>query len=301
MKRRLEYIGIVILLAISGVFLLSHASYADPPDPGLELHWNFDEGSGTTALDSTGNGNVGTLFNGPTYVPGHDGLAILLNGVDQYVQTNTPLASLGTVDQPYALSAWVNIAQGVSAGNIVDISSNADGSGWCIPFLRLENGYFTATGWDTSGGVSAASTTLAATGQWNQVLTSWDATNGLRLFVNGILVASTPQSNYAAAGVPIYASIGLSNGACSSDQGFLNGEVDDVRIYSRALAPSDIETISTEGDPPVNLPAATTPSNAASAPTLSDTGTDVLLTSTLAAIVVTSAVAVKLSKYRQSR
>lgn len=30
-------------------------------------HWKLDEGSGTTAIDSSGNGNNGTLTNGPTY------------------------------------------------------------------------------------------------------------------------------------------------------------------------------------------------------------------------------------------
>ena len=34
-------------------------------EPGLVAHWKFDEGSGTTASDSSGNGNTGTLVNGP--------------------------------------------------------------------------------------------------------------------------------------------------------------------------------------------------------------------------------------------
>ena len=37
---------------------------------GLVGYWNFDEGSGTTAADSSGNNNTGTLTNGPTWTAG---------------------------------------------------------------------------------------------------------------------------------------------------------------------------------------------------------------------------------------
>lgn len=42
----------------------------DPPPPpptGLMAHWALDEGTGTVATDSSGNGNTGTLVNGPTW------------------------------------------------------------------------------------------------------------------------------------------------------------------------------------------------------------------------------------------
>jgi hypothetical protein len=37
---------------------------------GLAAHWKLDEGSGTTAADSSGNNNTGTLTNGPTWTTG---------------------------------------------------------------------------------------------------------------------------------------------------------------------------------------------------------------------------------------
>lgn len=36
-------------------------------EPGLMAYWKFDEGNGTTAADSSGNGNTGTLVNGVTW------------------------------------------------------------------------------------------------------------------------------------------------------------------------------------------------------------------------------------------
>jgi len=48
-------------------------------------HWKFDESSGTTASDSSGNGNVGTLANGPVWTAGKIGNALSFEGVNSYV------------------------------------------------------------------------------------------------------------------------------------------------------------------------------------------------------------------------
>ena len=234
-----KVMAISMCMAIVVVATLATTALADDV---VQLRWDFEEGSGTSTSDSSGNNNQGTLFNGATYVTGNNGLAVSLNGVNQYVQSNAPIASLGQDDTPYALSAWVRVPSGVTNGNIVHISSMQNGSGWCIPFLRLQGGVFRATGWDGNS-VSAIGTTAIVADQWYQVLTSWDSVNGLRLFVNGVLEDSSPQSTYDAYNSPVYASVGQSNSACSEDQGFLRGTVDDMRIYDRALNAADIVSI----------------------------------------------------------
>src|SRR3569623_1006054 len=66
-------------------------AHADIND-GLIGHWNFDETSGTVAADSSGNGNNGTLINGPTWVTGQVGSgALSLDGIDDKVST-APMA-----------------------------------------------------------------------------------------------------------------------------------------------------------------------------------------------------------------
>src|SRR5690348_6703426 len=50
-------------------------------DPTLQAWWKFNEGSGTTAADFTGNGNTGTLTGGASWTTG----AVVLDGVDGYV------------------------------------------------------------------------------------------------------------------------------------------------------------------------------------------------------------------------
>lgn len=262
---------VLTVAALSSIVLFSTTVFADS---GLELHWDLNEGSGAVAVDSSGNNNGGTIFNSPPYVAGKEGQALSLNGIDQYALVDAPLTSLGTMNEPYALSAWVKVPTGVSAGNIVHISSNPDGSGWCIPFLRLQSNAFRATGWDLNGEVIASSPTSVVADQWYQVLTSWDATNGLRLFVDGVLVDQTAQSDHNAPNTPLYISVGLGSNSCSGDQGFLQGTVDDVRIYKRVLGTSDITNINNFDVPTAVQEQTTTTLTQAAAPktTLADTG-----------------------------
>jgi hypothetical protein len=48
--------------------------------------WKFDEGSGTTAYDSSGNGHDGTLVGGATWADGRFGGGIELDGTSGYVE-----------------------------------------------------------------------------------------------------------------------------------------------------------------------------------------------------------------------
>jgi len=68
--------------------------------------WTFDEGSGTTAYDSSGNGHDGTINGGAAYTTGVVGSGALeFNGTDSFVAVpyEEPLA---LVDSDYTISAW---------------------------------------------------------------------------------------------------------------------------------------------------------------------------------------------------
>jgi hypothetical protein len=55
------------------------------PNPGLMAHWKFDEASGATAIDSSGNGLHATLKNGPTRTQGKIGGALNFDKVNDFV------------------------------------------------------------------------------------------------------------------------------------------------------------------------------------------------------------------------
>ena len=64
-------------------------SIAGNASADLVAHWRFDETSGTTALDSSGNGLNGTLEGDPQWVAGAIGGALEFDG-DDYVDFGAP-------------------------------------------------------------------------------------------------------------------------------------------------------------------------------------------------------------------
>jgi hypothetical protein len=66
--------------------------------------WRFDEGNGTTAYDSSGNGNDGTLIGGATWVAGRFGGGIELDGTSGYI--SVPDFELTTNSITFAI--WLN-------------------------------------------------------------------------------------------------------------------------------------------------------------------------------------------------
>jgi hypothetical protein len=73
------YVSIFILglgLVLSVLPAQANAAIGDVPGSGLVGHWKFDENTGTSAADSSGNGYNATLANGPTWTTGIAGSAV---------------------------------------------------------------------------------------------------------------------------------------------------------------------------------------------------------------------------------
>lgn len=83
--------GIVLALQASIAALPpeTQLAQATAPTNGLVGYWNFDEGSGTVANDTSGNGNNGTI-NGATWVAGPSSRAKLLRGKESVSGAFTP-------------------------------------------------------------------------------------------------------------------------------------------------------------------------------------------------------------------
>ena len=78
--------------------------------PGLIAAYGFDEGSGTTAADSSGNGNTGTLANATWTAAGKFGSALNFNGTNAWV--SVPNATSLNPTAGMTMEAWVNPSLG---------------------------------------------------------------------------------------------------------------------------------------------------------------------------------------------
>jgi hypothetical protein len=92
----------------------------------------------------------------------------------------------------------------------------------------------------------ALSTGTATTGTWTHLVGVYDTgANQLRLYVNGTLQSTTTVSSVANATGALQVGRGMSNGGYAS---YWSGSIDQVRMYSHALADSDVAALYAGGE-----------------------------------------------------
>ncbi|MFA5098893.1 MAG: LamG-like jellyroll fold domain-containing protein [Candidatus Paceibacterota bacterium] len=195
-------------------------------DMGLVGYWKFDEGSGTTAYDSSGNGNNGTLTNGPAYTTGKVGsYALSFNGTTQRVGTNRePIPLSNTYN--FTWSVWI-YPTSVTSGAAIGRQALKD------DYLGVNSGAIILTRAQT--GAITGGTVIP--NQWNYIVGKGDSQK-LYVFLNGVQVNSGNHTTpFSATFLNWYA------GCLHSSSAYFSGFIDDVRIYNRALSAAEIQAI----------------------------------------------------------
>jgi Tol biopolymer transport system component len=205
-------------------------------ESGLVGYWKFDEGSGTMAHDSSGNGNDGTIHTA-TWVTGKVGGALHFNGVDSWVEVPTSPTLTGF--SQITLEAWIQEDSIPSRPN--GIISKCDG--WAPPtnaeyFLgTVDNGkVFFETDNSVAIFSSQSDRLITQTGRWYHVAGTWSG-DSWAIYVNGVKVLSgtcTPQTTLSNT-LPVQ--IGRHG---SWPWVYFNGTIDEVKIYDCARTPEEI-------------------------------------------------------------
>lgn len=203
---------------------------------GLVGAWSFNEGTGATANDTSGNANHGSIFQATWYTTGKFGKALAFDGSNDMVTVNdTPsldLTNKMTLEawvRPTATSGWRTIlmkengTNELSYGMYARESTNRP-SGW----LRVN---------PTSGSSQSVGATPAlATNTWSHMALTYDG-SAMRLYVNGTLRASKNQT-----GNMYTSSSPLRFGGNAVWGEYFAGQLDEIRIYNRALSQPEIQT-----------------------------------------------------------
>ena len=216
----------------------------------LVAHFTFDDG---VFLQDTGPNSLDTATTQSTSSVscGRYGQAIHFTGSSSSYFQAYGFTSLGTIDKPFSISLWIRptTLQGV----LVYVSALGGGGNctWCMPFLAFtSNGSIVAQMWKGSvvsviGPKSAASTLV-----WSHIVQTWSLNNGLRLYINNVLVASDNISatSYSASGTVNYLTLAniFPGGVLAIGQATLmpyNGDMDDFHVYSRELSTNDVDQL----------------------------------------------------------
>ena len=204
--------------------------------PGLVGYWKMDEGGGTQARDMSGWGNNATLVGSPTWIPVSNGLAIDFNGSTSYARVSDQ-AGLD-VTTGLTLSAWIKPRAQTSQDLIGRaIAGSSDGyelslSSAGTVFMRLNQASFG----DTYRLDSLTHYPFSGT-KWMHVAATYNGTT-MRIYINGVFEGSITGPTAIAANL-----LNVGIGAQSDGTRRFNGNMDDVRIYNRALSASEIATL----------------------------------------------------------
>lgn len=213
---------------------------------GLVGQWGFDDGQGTTAVDSSGHGYNATLFNGVSWVTGQIGGAVSTNGTNQYIQT--PSIDLSNT-QAVTVAAWVNRTwTGSSVQALMESSSNFNSSTTGFGFFPNDSGDCGVTSAILSGVHGSAGYALncyapPSSGAWHHIAMVFDKSQAGSKQV-GLYIDAVPQtpvaSPYTASNTDKFGNNPIYLFARGGSQVFSSGIMDDLRIYNRALTASEI-------------------------------------------------------------
>ncbi|MGA2061522.1 MAG: LamG-like jellyroll fold domain-containing protein [Thermoguttaceae bacterium] len=206
--------------------------YANATLLSQAVWYSFDDGSGSTAADSSGNGRAGTLVNGPTWTAGEFNGGLALNGTSQYV--TVPALNLNS--NAVTMSGWVKRN-----------GTQSDYTG--IVFYRNGSG--------TASGISMRSTGQLAY-HWNDSSSSWSWSSGLTVpdgvwtFVALVITPSNATMYMQPAGAAMQSAVNTASNAAQAFSGvayigqdplggrFFKGSLDDFRVINRSLSAAEI-------------------------------------------------------------
>ena len=223
------------------------------------VHWSFNEGSGTNALDSSGNNHTGTI-SGAVYATGRLSNALSFNG-SAYMFASDSQAGGGTgagLDmgtRDWTVAAWVKTTASGMLVTKMGFIGGANPDGWGVSI----------SGNGTVGGVIhkanvgnvnifAGDGATVTNGQWHHVAVVFNRAGNMVRYVDGVPTGSQ-YSLASLSGQSLDSTKQIRIGARdqSGDEIYFNGVIDDVRVYARALTVEEIAVLAgvTPPAPPV--------------------------------------------------
>jgi hypothetical protein len=221
-------------------------------DPSLRAWWKMDEGSDITVVDWSGHGNHGIIVGDAQRTVGYANDALSFDGAGDYVDCgNSSTLDFGTDD--WTVTAWIKTKQsGTGDANKGTVYGKGGDQGggyrYAIGIDEVTSEKMTVTTDDNVTKVQATSTASVNDDRWRHIAGMRKGTE-LLLYIDGVLdVVDGPvtvTADYNLAGSSQHnAYIGCIMGR---DIGqvfkFFRGQIDDVRVYAKALTPEEVQMV----------------------------------------------------------
>ena len=202
------------------------------PDDGLVAAYGFEETSGAAVIDSSRFGNGGTISGAARTASGRYGRALSFDGVNDLVTVaDSPSLDIAT---GMSVQAWVYPTALSSVRSVVMKEASAGRT-----YALYANDTASRPAAYVATSASPASDGPGGTAQlplntWSHVAATYDGSN-LRLYMNGTLVGTRAISGQVTA-----TANPLRIGGNTIWGEYFAGRIDEVRIYNRPLAATEI-------------------------------------------------------------
>jgi len=229
-------VAVVLALTLFSFAIDASAETIDPPvidQSSLVLWLKFNEGNGTTAYDSSGNGNNGTIY-GATWTTGRYGYGLSFDGDDYIEVANSESLNFSTTNA-ITISVWFKEDQIIDWSQFVvksGVFSLRHGGGDDI-YAQIGDGV-------NPQGVGYVSGYCIGdkVGKWIHAVFVYDySAQRAELWVNGAKVKTS--LNW----VGTFEQIGSNTNPVKIGASAFNGIIDEVHIYNRALNETEIKSM----------------------------------------------------------
>jgi type II secretory pathway pseudopilin PulG len=204
-------------------------------------HWKLDETSGTIAHDASGFNNHGTLKNmnpGTDWVAGIIDGALDFDGSNDYIDIGIALSLTDSL----SVSAWVKPASVNIDRQVISKGNNGAITQWELKTGTV-GGMVDFRKWQ-GGPVGARTTQTLTSGTWTHLVGTWDGV-AWKVYWDGVLSNANTTSGPVATNFRLFIGAVDANGTPLQ---FWHGLIDDVRVYSRALSPAEVQILYSMGN-----------------------------------------------------
>jgi hypothetical protein len=193
--------------------------------------------TGTTWSDLSGNGNTGTLTNGPTYNSANGG-SIVFDGTNDYIDcSNNSVLDINQKQQ--TISFWFKTTQtSFGAYGTYLVSKIGTVRKWTYCLMMVPTGKIQFQRDDGTNNPGITTALSYNDGKWYNATVTNDGT--IRIYINGVFVVSGTDTTVGSTSNnnPLWIGSNGSNGGYTS--AYFNGNISNVQIYNRALSATEV-------------------------------------------------------------
>lgn len=211
--------------------------------------WKFEEGTGTTAFDSSGTSihNLPLLTgdSSPTWSNGKIGKSLYFDGNDAIGYNNSSIAN---ITGPITVNAWVKTNSGTSGG-IACRYGNSGSWTYCLYMNASGKLIFLRSSYTDSWSNAVTSNSSINNNQWHYVTGRFDGST-MKVYVDSQEDGSVNETRSSNSSLWSFC-IGNQHYLCNGTgyNGHFTGSIDHVRIYNYARTPAQIAYDYNKGEP----------------------------------------------------